>query len=86
MSMQMRVDQAVRKAVHNDTAQNQDAHKEEYLRLSEAVGITVPVVVGACKEPSFDVGLRLEDGRGLDETMKQMSLPARVMDVTKGGF
>lgn len=62
MHMQVRVDQAVHKAVQVVTTDNQGVQEEVRSKLSEAVNIAAVVVDDACEELAFDVDVR-PDGR-----------------------
>lgn len=81
--MEMRDDQTVLKAVHDVTTHDQVVQEEVALEHYEVVVILVSAVNDACKKLAFEVGVMLEDVCGLDEQMTQMSLPARVVEMTE---
>lgn len=83
MRMQVRVDQAVHKAVRDVATHSQGVQEEIRSKLSEAVRTVAPVVGGACEEPAAEVVVRPEDVCGSDEPMAQIGLPARAVELTE---
>lgn len=81
--MQVRVTYAVYKAVYDLTRDNQVVQEEVCSKLIEAVKTVILVVDDTCDEPAFEVDLRAEDIRDLDEPILQMVLPATGTEVTK---
>lgn len=83
MRLQVRVDQAVHKAVRDVKIHNQSVQEDVHSKLSAVVEMAVPVVDDACKEPATEECVELEDERGSVEPVVQIVSPARAVEVTE---
>lgn len=82
MHIQVRLIQAVQKAVCDVAIRNQGVQNEVRSKFSTGLEIGVSIIDDACEESALEVRVRLKDVCSLDEPILQMGSSARVVWMT----